>query len=210
MARYTGPVCRHCRREGKKLFLKGDRCYTDKCSFARRETPPGARLYSFSRRRMSEYGIRLREKQKLRRFYGMQEKQFRNTFKKANKMKGNTGENFLKLLETRLDNIVYRMGFAPSRRSARQLILHRHFHVNGKLVNVPSFVVKPGDIVSVKPGSNKLDIVHLALRKKGRVEDLSWFEVNKAKLEGKVLNIPARADIPVDINELYVVEYYSK
>lgn len=210
MARYTGPVCRQCRREGAKLFLKGDRCYTEKCSFARRETPPGARLYSFARRRSSEYGIRLREKQKLRRTYGMLEKQFRNLFKKANRMKGNTGENFLKLLESRFDNVVYRMGFAPSRRAARQLILHRHFLVNGGLVNIPSYQVMPGDVIQVKPDSNQLDIIHLALRKKGRVEDLSWFEVNKAKLEGKMLNIPSREDIPVDVNELFVVEYYSK
>ena len=159
---------------------------------------------------MSEYGIRLREKQKLRRYYGMQEKQFRNTFKKANRMKGNTGENFLKLLELRLDNMVFRMGFAPSRRAARQLVTHRHFFVNGKLVNIPSFTARPGDVISVKPDSKNLDMIHLALRKKGRLDDLSWMEVNKAKLEGKVLNIPTRSEIPVDINELYVVEYYSK
>ncbi len=210
MSRYTGPVCRLCRREGEQLFLKGERCHTDKCSFQRRDTPPGMRLYAFRRNRLSDYGVRLREKQKLRRIYGLQEKQFANTFDRANRLKGNTGYNFLKLLELRLDNIVYRLGFAPSRSTARQLVSHRHFIVNGTLTSIPSYQVKAGDVIQVKEESKNLDIIHQALRKKGKVENLPWLETNKAKLEGKILNIPTREEIPVNINELYVVEYYSK
>ena len=210
MSRYTGPVCRLCRREGRQLHLKGDRCYTDKCSFQRRDTVPGAKLHAFRRNRLSDYGVRLREKQKLRRIFGLQEKQFANTFVKANKLKGNTGYNFLKLLEFRLDNIVYRLGFAPSRSSARQLVSHRHFLINGKKSNIPSRQLKPGDVVAVKEESKNLDIIHTALRRKGRVQELAWIETNKAKLEGKVLNVPTREEIPININELYVVEYYSK
>jgi len=192
------------------LYLKGDRCYTEKCAFARRDTPPGLRLHAFRKGRLSDYGLRLREKQKLKRLYGMQEKQFKNTFKQANSMKGNTGENFLKLLEVRLDNIIYRLGFAPSRSAARQLVTHKHFLVNGKKVNIPSYQVQPGDTIQVKEESKNLDIIHHALRKKGRTAEYSWLEVNKAKLEGKLHSIPTRGEIPVDINELYVVEFYSK
>lgn len=210
MSRYTGPVCRLCRREGLKLFLKGDRCYSDKCSFTRRDTPPGLRLYAFKKNRISNYGMRLREKQKLKRTYGMQEAQFKNLFVKAARMKGNKGENFLKLLELRLDNILYRLGFAPSRRTARQLITHRHVAINNEIVNIPSYRVKPGEMVQIAEDSRNLDIIHRALRIKGRTPDLAWLEVNKAKLEGKILNEPARNEIPVDINELFVVEYYSK
>ena len=210
MARYIGPVCRLCRREGTKLFLKGDRCFSAKCAFSRRDSVPGLRLYSFRRGRTSDFGLRLREKQKLKRIYGMQERQFKNTFTEASRLKGNTGDNFLILLERRFDNIVYRLGFAPSRSSARQLITHRHFKINGKIVNIPSYSLKPGEKIEVNEVSKNLEIIHHALRKKGRIQELPWIEVNKAQLEGRILNFPTRSEIPVEVNELYVVEYYSK
>jgi small subunit ribosomal protein S4 len=210
MSRYTGPVCRLCRREGAKLFLKGDRCFSEDCSFGKRESIPGFKVFSVRRGKVSDYGLRLREKQKLRRTYGLQEKQFRNTFMRATRMSGNTGENFLKLLELRLDNIVFRLGFAPSRNSARQLVSHKHFSVNGSPVNIPSYSLRAGDLVQVKEDSKNLDLIHHSLRRKGRVVELPWLEVNKAKLEGKLVNIPTRTEIPVEVNELYVVEYYSK
>lgn len=210
MARYTGPVCRLCRREGMKLFLKGDRCYSDRCSFNKRDTPPGLRLHAFRRFKMSDYGIRLREKQKLRRIYGLMERQFRKTFNDASRMKENTGVNLLQLLERRLDNVVFRLGFAPSRAAARQLITHGHFEVNGRKVDIPSFRLRPGDTVAVREKSKKLDIIHHALRQKGRVQELPYLEINKARLEGKLLSVPERESIPVDVNELFVVEFYSR
>ncbi len=209
MARYTGPVCRLCRREGAKLFLKGDRCYTDKCSLERKERLPGEHG-EVPRRRMSEYGLQLREKQKARRIYGIMEKQFRNYFEKAERKKGITGENLLRALECRLDNVVYRLGFAPSRRAARQLVRHGHFQVNGRKVNIPSYQVKPKDVVKVREKSRNLGVIHESLRAAERMGRVSWLRVDKAKLEGEVLDYPTRDQIPEAITEKLIVELYSK
>ncbi len=208
MARYTGPVCKLCRREKQKLFLKGSKCYSEKCPLEIKNYPPGQ--HGTGRRmKFSEYGVQLREKQKIKRIYGVLETPFRNYFAKANRQKGPTGENLIKLLERRLDNVVYRLGFAPSRKAARQLVLHRHFLVNGKLVNIPSYLLRPGDVVSVRENSKKLDIIHDQLR---RVKDnpYPWLSVNKAELSGSFNEIPEREDIPVNVNEQLVVELYSK
>ena len=209
MARYKDPNCRLCRREGEKLFLKGSRCMSDKCAFERRGFPPGQHGQN-QRRKVSEYGVQLREKQKVRRIYGILEKQFHNYFEAAERQKGITGENLLRLLETRLDNFVYRLGFAPSRKSARQLVRHRHFLVNGGIVDVPSYQLKPTDVVRVKEKSRKLDIIHLALKDAERSADLPWIRLNKAALEGELLENPKRADIPVMVSEQLIVELYSK
>lgn len=209
MARYTGPVCKLCRREGQKLFLKGARCLTAKCAIERRAYPPGQ--HGTSRRpKISEYGIQLREKQKVKRIYGVLESQFKNYYEKAARQKGVTGENLLRLLESRLDNVVYRLGFAPSRNAARQLILHRHFLVNGRVVNVPSMVLRPGDIISVREKSRKLSVIHESLR---RVKDDSlqpWLRLDKAKMEGEFMDVPNRPDIPIEVQESLIVELYSK
>ncbi|HFB68572.1 MAG TPA: 30S ribosomal protein S4 [Calditrichae bacterium] len=209
MARYTGPVCKLCRREGEKLFLKGARCFSAKCAFEKRSYPPGQ--HGLSRRgKLSEYGIQLREKQKVKRIYGVLEKQFKNYYVKAAQQKGVTGENLLKLLESRLDNVVYRLGFAPSRKAARQMILHKHFTVNGRVVNVPSFLMRPGDVVAVRDKSKKMGIIHETLR---RVKDenlVPWLRLDKAKLEGEFLEFPNREDIPIDVQESLIVELYSK
>ena len=209
MARYRDPNCKLCRREGMKLFLKGNRCTSDKCAFERRGYAPGQHGQS-GRRKGSEYGFQLREKQKVRRIYGVLEKQFRNYFKSAAKQKGITGENLLVLLECRLDNLVYRLGLAPSRKSARQLILHRHFSVNDRIVDIPSYQVRPGDIIKVREKSKNLDIIHLSLKEIGKVFDYSWLRLDKAKMEGELLEIPKRLDIPVTVQEQMVVELYSK
>ncbi len=209
MARYTDAVCKLCRREGEKLFLKGSRCYTDKCAIDRRGFPPGQHGMSV-RRKVSEYGLQLREKQKVRRIYGILEKQFHNYYVKATRMKGVTGENLLALLERRLDNFVYRLGFAPSRKSSRQLVRHRHFTVNNRIVDVPSFVLKPGDIVKVRDGSKNLEIIHMALKEADRSADIPWLRLNKAALEGELLEVPKRGDIPVIVSEQLIVELYSK
>lgn len=209
MARYRDANCKLCRREGEKLFLKGSRCFSDKCSFERRSFAPGQHGANM-RRKISGYGIQLREKQKLRRIYGILEKQFHNYFEKAEREKGITGETLLRLLETRLDNFVYRLGFAPSRKSARQLVRHRHFLINGKIVDIPSFQLKPHDVVRVKDKSRKLDIIHLALKDAERSADLPWLRLNKAALEGELLEHPKRADIPVNVAEQLIVELYSK
>ncbi len=209
MARYTGSVCKLCRREGEKLFLKGSRCHGAKCSFEKRSYAPGQHGNS-RRAKLSEYGIQLREKQKVKRIYGVLESQFRNYYEKATQQKGVTGENLLRLLESRLDNVVYRLGFAPSRNAARQLILHRHFLVNGRMVNVPSFLVRPGDVISVRERSRKMTVVHEAMR---RIKDdavMPWLRVDKAKLEGEFMEQPARQDIPVQVQENLIVELYSK
>ncbi len=209
MARYTGPVCKLCRREGEKLFLKGARCFSAKCAFEKRSYPPGQ--HGLSRRgKLSEYGIQLREKQKVKRIYGVLEKQFKNYYVKAAQQKGVTGENLLKLLESRLDNVIYRLGFAPSRKAARQMILHKHFTVNGRVVNVPSFLMRPGDVVAVRDKSKKMGIIHETLR---RVKDenlVPWLRLDKAKLEGEFLEFPNREDIPIDVQESLIVELYSK
>ncbi len=209
MARYIGPVCKLCRREGQKLFLKGARCYTAKCAFERRSYPPGQ--HGTSRRpKMSEYGLQLREKQKVRRIYGVLEKQFRNYYQRASRQKGVTGENLLRLLESRLDNVIYRLGFAPSRKAARQLVLHRHFTVNGRLVNVPSYLVKPGDIVAVREKSRRLNVIHEAMRRASDENMVPWLRLDKAKMVGEFLDYPSREDIPIDVQENLIVELYSK
>jgi small subunit ribosomal protein S4 len=192
-----------------KLFLKGSRCTSDKCAFERRGYAPGQHGQS-GRRKGSEYGFQLREKQKIRRIYGILERQFRNYFKTAAQQKGITGENLLVLLECRLDNLVYRLGFAPSRKSARQLILHRHFSVNDKIVDIPSYQVRPGQIIRVREKSRNLDIVHSSLKEVGKVFDYAWLRLDKAKMEGELLEKPKRLDIPVTVQEQMVVELYSK
>jgi small subunit ribosomal protein S4 len=208
MARYTDSVCKLCRREKQKLFLKGQKCFTDKCPVELRNYPPGQ--HGVSRRaKVSEYGIQLREKQKIKRLYGLLETQFRNYFEKANKLKGITGDNLVKFLESRLDNVVYRLGFASSRKQARQLIRHRHIIVNERLVDIPSFILGAGDIIKIKDKSKKLDLIHNSLK---RVKDntYSWLSIDKASLSGTFLQIPERADVPLNANEQLVVELYSK
>ena len=209
MARYRGSVCRLCRRETEKLFLKGSRCYSDKCALERRNFPPGQHGFNV-RRKISDYGVQLREKQKVKRIYGLLEKQFHAYYVKATRQKGVTGENLLAMLETRLDNVVYRLGFAPSRKSARQLVRHRHFTVNGHTVDIPSFIVKPGNVIKVRDKSKSLEIIHMALRESDRVVDMPWLRLNKANLEGELLEKPKRADIPLAVQEQLIVELYSK
>jgi small subunit ribosomal protein S4 len=209
MARYKDPVCKLCRREGEKLFLKGSRCMDVRCSFEKKSYAPGQ--HGVSRKsKLSEYGIQLREKQKVKRIYGILEKQFRNYFVKAERMKGVTGENLLKVLESRLDNIVYRLGFAQSRKQARQLVLHRHFRVNGRLNDIPSYLVKPGDIIAVKEESKRIPVFHESMRKVHDEDMYSWLKLDKAKMEGTYLEIPNRNDIPIQIHENLIVELYSK
>lgn len=209
MARYKESVCKLCRREGEKLFLKGERCYSEKCTLDRRGYAPGQHGQNPRRRKGSEYKLQLREKQKMRRIYGILEQQFRNYFKKAERKKGITGENLLVMLECRLDNLVYRLGFAPSRNAARQLVRHGHFTVNQKKTDIPSYQAKPGDIISVKEKSRNLDIIHSAL-KEARGADLPYLRLDKAKLLGELLELPKRTDIPVLAQEQLIVELYSK
>jgi small subunit ribosomal protein S4 len=209
MARYTGPVCKLCRREGEKLFLKGSRCVAVKCSFEKKSYAPGQHGVS-QRVKLSEYGIQLREKQKVRRIYGILEKQFRNYFAKADQLKGVTGENLLRLLESRLDNTIYRLGFAQSRKQARQLVRHRHFTVNGQLVDIPSFLLKPGDIISVKDKSKKLSVLHDSMRKVRDEDMYPWLKLEKAQIQGTFVDWPNRTDIPIQVQENLIVELYSK
>jgi small subunit ribosomal protein S4 len=209
MARYTGPVCKLCRREGEKLFLKGSRCVAIKCSFEKKSYAPGQHGVS-QRIKLSEYGIQLREKQKVRRIYGILEKQFRNYFTKADQLKGVTGENLLRLLESRLDNTIYRLGFAQSRKQARQLVRHRHFTVNGQLVDIPSYLLRPGDIISVKDKSKKLLVLHDSMRKIRDEEMYPWLKLEKAQIEGTFVDWPNRNDIPIQVQENLIVELYSK
>jgi small subunit ribosomal protein S4 len=209
MARYTGPVCKLCRREGEKLFLKGSRCVAVKCSFEKKSYAPGQHGVS-QRVKLSEYGIQLREKQKVRRIYGILEKQFRNYFAKADQLKGVTGENLLRLLESRLDNTIYRLGFAQSRKQARQLVRHRHFNVNGRLVDIPSFLLKPGDIISVKDKSKKLSVLHDSMRKVRDEDMYPWLNLEKAQIQGTFVDWPNRTDIPIQVQENLIVELYSK
>jgi small subunit ribosomal protein S4 len=208
VARYTGPLCRICRREGEKLFLKGDRCYTEKCAIDRRKYPPGQHGQMY--RKLSDYGIQLREKQKVRRIYGLLERVFRRYFYEAERKKGITGEVLLQLLETRLDNIAYRMGFAPNRRRARQLVAHGHFLVNGKIVNLPSYEVKAGNFVEVKESSRDIPEIVDSLSKAEHRGILSWVEVDIANMRGKVLHIPSREEIQLTVQEQLIVELYSK
>ena len=208
MARYTGAVCRLCRREGQKLFLKGDRCYTDKCAITRRSYAPG--MHGQGRSKVSEYGTQLREKQKAKRYYGVLETQFRNYFELASKKKGKAGENLLSLLETRLDNVVYRLGFAMSRAEARQLVIHGHFTVNGRKVNVPSFLVKPGMVIAVKEASRSLEKFKSSVEANSFRQPPKWLEYDAANMTAKVIAEPAREDIDLPIEEQLIVELYSK
>ncbi len=208
MARYTGPVCKLCRREGAKLFLKGERCYTDKCSYDRRPYPSGQ--HGQRRSKFTEYGIRLREKQKVRRIYGMVEKQFAGYYDKAAHHKGVTGENLLQLLERRLDNAVFRMGFARTRSEARQLVRHRHITVNGKAVNIPSFLVKAGDVVAVREKSKKKNVFAESADQAGRRETPEWLEVEREAFQGTVKSLPNRESITLPIQEQLIVEFYSR
>jgi small subunit ribosomal protein S4 len=208
MARYRDANCKLCRREGEKLFLKGTRCMSDKCALERREYAPGQHGQGM-RRKVSGYGLQLREKQKIRRTYGILERQFHNYFENAVRRTGITGEALVQFLERRLDNVVYRLGFAPSRKAARQFVRHRHIIVDGRIVDIPSYLLKPGQIIRVKDRSKKLDMIHDAM-KTGRGEEYPWLRLNKAALEGELLHVPARADIPLTANEQLVVELYSK
>ena len=209
MARYSGPDCKLCRREGQKLFLKGTKCNTNKCPFERKGYAPGQ--HGRTRRfKHSEYGVQLREKQKVRRIYGILERQFSNYFEAAEQMKGITGESLLQFLERRLDNVVYRLGFAPSRKTARMLVRHRHFLVNDRIVDIPSYLLKAGDVVKVQDRSKKLAVVHSSLRKIKDDRQYSWLTLDKANLTGTFMNMPGRADLPEQINESLVVELYSK
>lgn len=206
MARYTGPTCRQCRREGMKLFLKGDRCYTDKCAFSRRGYAPGQ--HGQSRKKLSNYGVQLREKQKARRIYGILEKQFRKYYDKADKMRGITGENLLKLLEMRLDNVVFRTGLASSRTEARQLVTHGHFLVNGKKVDIPSYEVKINDVISVRENSRSSEKFKVFAENPKALP--AWLTGEVANFEAKVVAEPNREDIDVPVNETLIVELYSK
>ncbi len=208
MARYRDAVCRICRREGDKLFLKGDRCYTDKCAIARRSYAPGQ--HGQGRKKMSEYGTQLREKQKAKRYYGLLENQFAHYFELATKMTGKSGENLLKILESRLDNVVYRAGFAMSRPEARQLVSHGHFTVNGKAVNIPSYLVKAGDVVAIVEKSMSSDKIKGVLEANASRPALNWLSVDKNKAQATVVNLPERSEIDLQVEEQLIVELYSK
>lgn len=212
MSKYTGPVCKLCRREGEKLFLKGQRCFTAKCAFEKRSYPPGehGRMAQFRRRRVSDYQRQLRGKQKARRIYGVGERQFRRYYRMAVKRRGKTGENLLQMLETRLDNVVYRMGFSESRAHARTLVVHGHFNVNGRRTNVPSMLVHPGDEVEVREGSRKRSYFK-SLAKLAEVRTIPrWIERDAEKLSGKMILMPERQDIDASISEQLIIEYYSR
>ena len=208
MARYTGPVCRLCRREGTKLFLKGERCMTGKCALDRRSTAPGQ--HGAANKKVREYGMQLREKQKTKRYYGVLEKPFANYYAEAERKSGMTGENLLILLERRLDNTVYRMGLANSRKEARQLVLHGHFTLNGKKVTIPSISVKVGDVIAVKEASRDLTVIKALIEGAASKLTPKWLEVNKENATAKVVALPARDDIDFDFNEQLIVELYSK
>jgi small subunit ribosomal protein S4 len=208
VARYCGPVCRLCRREDMKLFLKGDRCYTDKCAFERRAYPPGQ--HGQGRRKRSDYGDQLREKQKVKRMYGLLEAQFKGYYKMANRMKGVTGENLLMLLERRLDNMIYRLGFASTRSEARQMIRHRHFQINGHGCNIPSALLRPGDTVTVKESSRKVGKISEAIAAIDRRGLPTWLELNKEEFSGRLKDLPVREELTMPIREQLIVELYSK
>jgi small subunit ribosomal protein S4 len=211
MARYTGPSCRQCRREGTKLFLKGTKCFTEKCPVERRPYAPGQHGQNTARRRKtSEYAKQLREKQKIKRIYGISERQFRNTFEKVSTLPGITGHNLLAALESRLDNMVYRMGFAASRKAARQLIRHRHVEVKGKTVDVPSYQVRPGEELRVRMKSREMVTVQAAMDQSSRGAPLAWLAVDKESFSGRMLERPQRPSIPIAAQEQLVVELYSK
>jgi small subunit ribosomal protein S4 len=208
LARYRGAVCKLCRREDQKLFLKGDRCFSDKCGFERRNYPPGQ--HGQRRGKFSDYGKQLREKQKIKRTYGLLEKQFRKCFRTADRKSGITGENFLILLERRLDNIVFRLGFAYSRNQGRQLVSHNHILVNGKRVNIPSYLVKAGDVVEIREKSRKIPLINEAVEAVERLGVPSWLELDKENCRGKVIAFPERKDLTMPVQEQLIVELYSR
>jgi len=208
VSKYNGPVCRHCRRELQKLFLKGDRCFTDRCAFDRKGYPPGQ--HGQKRGKVSEYGVQLREKQKVRKAYGMTEQSFRNLYAKAVAERGVTSEVFFQKLEMRLDNVIYRMGFARSRQEAKQVVRHNHILVNGKKVNIPSAQTKIGDVVTVSTGSRKMSLFALAADLFGRRAKIPWVEVDLGQFSGKVVALPLRDDIQMNVKERLIVELYSK
>ncbi len=211
MARYTGAVCKICRREGQKLFLKGDRCYTGKCGFTRRSNPPG--MHGHMRKKYSEYGLQLRTKQKTKRYYGVLERQFRRYYERAKKIKeGKSGENILMLLECRLDNVIYRLGWASSRAEARQLVNHGHFSVNGKYVDIPSFSVNIGDVISIREKSRNLEKIKVNIESSSSRAVVKWLDYDKAVdvNQAKVIAKPQREDIDLDVEETLIIELYSK
>jgi len=211
MGRYTGPVCKQCRREGQKLFLKGTKCYTEKCPVERRNYPPGQHGQAQTRRRKtSDYAQQLREKQKVKRIYGVSERYFRNLFQDAAKQPGLTGENLLIGLESRLDNVLYRLGFASSRNQARQIVRHRHVEVNGRVVDVPSFVVEPGNEVKLREKSRDMLPVQASLESKTRPTTVTWLAIDEKARAGRMLERPTRNDIPLPVQEQLIVELYSK
>lgn len=208
MARYTEAVCKLCRREGQKLFLKGQRCYTDKCALNRRAYAPGQ--HGQGRKKTSEYGMQLRAKQVARRYYGVLEGQFRAYYGMATKMEGKTGENLLSVLESRLDNVVYRLGWASSRAEARQLVVHGHFNVNGKSVDIPSYLTRVGEVISIRENSRQSAKIKAVVEENAARPCPKWLEVNREALEGKVVAVPAREDIDLEVDETLIVELYSK
>lgn len=218
MSRYTGPVCRICRRETAasktgekiKLFLKGDRCLSKKCAVERRGTAPGQKTAGKGRQKISEYGRQLREKQKMRKYYGVVERQFENYFREAARVPGQTGRTFLQLLERRLDNVVYRLNLANSRAQARQLVSHRHFRVNGRIVNVPSFIVKAGDVITIGERSKNSNLFQSNVETAKNRQAPAWLEFNENDLTAKVLSMPAREQIDTPVDEQLIVEYYSR
>ncbi|MEZ0344444.1 MAG: 30S ribosomal protein S4 [Caldimicrobium sp.] len=210
MARYTGPRCRLCRREGMKLFLKGERCYTDKCAFERRSYPPGQHGPTQLRVKLSDYGVRLREKQKVKRIYGISEKQMRKYYDMAINMPGPSGHNLLQLLERRLDNVVYRLGFAQSRAQARQMVNHGFFLVNGKPVDIPSYLVKPGDVIELKEKYRSNQQIQESLQVRMQRGIPPWLELDADNFKGVVKALPSREDITIPIQESYIIEFYSR
>ena len=208
MARYTGASCKLCRREGQKLFLKGDRCYSDKCAIERRNYVPGQ--HGQGRKKTSEYGLQLRAKQQARRYYGVLEGQFRGYYEMATKRKGITGENLLAILESRLDNVVYRCGWASSRKEARQLVTHGHFTVNGKRCDIPSYLTKPGEVVALADKSKSSEKIKAVLEANGARPTPEWIDVDKNALTAKVINLPTREQIDAPVEEQLIVELYSK
>ena len=208
MARYTGPVCRLCRREGVKLFLKGERCYSNKCAIEKRNYAPGQ--HGQRRSKQSEYGLQLREKQKARRIYRVLEGQFREYFSEAERKKGVAGENLLVILETRFDNVIYRLGFADSRAQARQFVRHNHFTLNGKKANIPSIQLKVGDVVQLKEGSKDSAIIKAIVDNLGTKTPPAWLELDVDNLSGKVVNLPTKEEIDIPVDEQMIVELYSK
>ncbi len=208
MARYTGAVCRLCRREGRKLFLKGDRCYSDKCGVARRAYAPGQ--HGQGRKKVSEYGLQLRAKQSTRRYYGVLENQFRHYYELAEKKQGKTGEALLAILESRLDNVIYRLGFANSRAEARQLVVHRHFLVDGKKVNIPSYLTKVGQVITICEKSKQSEKFKSILEANASRPIPKWLDVDRNTLEAKIIAVPTREDIDLEVEETLIVELYSK